>query len=199
MDQALQSALKQFDTAADAIGLGDDRREYLTSFKTVFQTEFPVQMDDGSFRIFEGYRVIHDAARGPTKGGIRYDSHVTLEEVKALSMWMTWKCAVVGVPFGGAKGGVIINPTEHSTDELQRLTRRFTSELVDHRAGEGHSRAGHGDESADDGLDGWTPTRCRSGTRVPGVVTGKPVSIGGSEGALRGHPDEASSTSLRSI
>ena len=182
MDQALQSALSQFGTAADAIGLGDDRREYLTSFKTVFQTEFPVQMDDGSFRIFDGYRVIHDAARGPTKGGIRYDSHVTLDEVKALSMWMTWKCAVVGVPFGGAKGGVIIDPTEHSTDELQRLTRRFTSELVPIIGPEKDIPAP--DMGTNPQTMAWMmDTYSMSvGYTVPGVVTGKPVSIGGSEG-----------------
>jgi glutamate dehydrogenase (NAD(P)+) len=182
MDQALQSALAQFNAAADALGLADSRREYLTSFKTVFQTEFPVRMDDDSFRMFDGYRVIHDSARGPTKGGIRYDSDVTLDEVKALAMWMTWKCAVVGVPFGGAKGGVIISPSEHSAGELERVTRRFTSELVPIIGPEKDIPAP--DMGTNPQTMAWMmDTYSMSvGYTVPGVVTGKPVSVGGSEG-----------------
>mgnify|MGYP003335859711 CR=1 FL=1 len=125
----LATTLAQFHEAADRIHLPASYRDYLTSWKTVFQTQFPVEMDDGSVRMFEGYRVLHDTARGPTKGGIRYSPHVTLDDVKALSMLMTWKCAVVNIPFGGAKGGVIVDPAQLSARELQNLTRRFTSEL----------------------------------------------------------------------
>lgn len=102
MEPVLETAMSQFHSAADRIRMDDGMRDLLTSFKTVYQTEFPVDMDDGSTRVFSGYRVHHNAARGPVKGGIRYSEMVTLDEVKALAMWMTWKCAVVNVPFGGA-------------------------------------------------------------------------------------------------
>src|SRR5687768_17248352 len=108
-ESALATALKQFHHAADRAGLDDSQREILTAFKTVYQTQFPVEMDNGTFRVFEGYRVLHNSTRGPTKGGVRYSANVSLDEVKALAMWMTWKCAVVGLPYGGAKGGVIVD------------------------------------------------------------------------------------------
>ncbi len=182
MDPVLESALSQFNRAADQIGLSDDHRLYLTSFKTTFHTQFPVQMDDGSLRVFDGYRVLHDAARGPTKGGIRYDTHVTLDEVKALAMWMTWKCAVVNVPFGGAKGGVIVDPRAHSQEELERLTRRFTSELEPIIGPEKDIPApdmGTNPQTMAWMMDTYSMSH---GYTIPGVVTGKPVSIGGSEG-----------------
>lgn len=129
MEAVLETAIHQFHRAADRAKLGDDMRALLTSFKTVYQTEFPVDMDDGSVRVFCGYRVHHNTARGPVKGGIRYSPMVSLDEIKALAMWMTWKCAVVNIPFGGAKGGVICDPAAMSQHELQDLTRRFTSEI----------------------------------------------------------------------
>ena len=154
MEPVLQAAMEQFHLAADHLHLADRHREVLTSFKTTFQTQFPVEMDDGSFRVYEGYRVLHNNARGPTKGGLRFADHVSLDEVRALAMWMTWKCAVVNIPFGGAKGGVRVDPSTLSTNELQNLTRRFTSrDLPDHRAGPGHPRAGHGHEPTDHGVD----------------------------------------------
>ena len=96
-ESALDTAIQQFHEAADRAGLDTSQRQILTAFKTIFETEFPVEMDDGSFRVFKGYRVHHNAARGPVKGGIRYSADVNLDEVKALAMWMTWKCAVVGI------------------------------------------------------------------------------------------------------
>jgi len=180
----LASTLAQFNIAADAIHLEDRYRQYLTSWKTVFQTQFPVEMDDGSIKIFEGYRVLHDTARGPTKGGIRYSSHVTLDDVKALSMLMTWKCAVVNIPFGGSKGGVIVDPAALSKRELENLTRRFTSELEPIIGPDRDIPAP--DLGTNPQVMAWMmDTYSMShGYTIPAVVTGKPVAIGGSEGRL---------------
>ena len=123
-------AQKQFDQAADKLKLDQDMRQVLRSPKRQLIVSIPVRMDDGSYRVFEGYRVQHNLARGPAKGGIRYHPDVTLDEVKALAMWMTWKCAVVNIPYGGAKGGIICNPEEMSAKELEGLTRRFTTEIA---------------------------------------------------------------------
>ena len=180
----LQSALAQFHAAADVIHLDSRYRDYLTSWKTVFQTQFPVEMDDGSFKIYEGYRVIHASARGPTKGGIRYSSALTLDDVKALAMLMTWKCAVVNIPFGGAKGGVIVDPAALSAQELQNLTRRFTSELEPIIGPDRDILAP--DMGTNPQIMAWImDTYSMShGYTIPAVVTGKPVAIGGSEGRL---------------
>ncbi len=143
---------------------------------------FPVRMDDGSTRTFTGFRVQHNIARGPTKGGVRYHPKVTLEEIRALSMWMTWKCAVVNLPYGGAKGGIICNPKEMSPGELERMTRRYTSEismiigpLIDIPAP---------DVYTDAQIMAWIMDTysMQQGYSVPGVVTGKPIALGGSEG-----------------
>jgi glutamate dehydrogenase (NAD(P)+) len=182
VEPVLQTAMSQFHRAADRVALDDDLRELLTSFKTVYQTEFPVDMDSGHAKVFSGYRVHHNAARGPMKGGIRFSPMVSLDEIKALAMWMSWKCAVVNVPFGGAKGGVICDPSQMSQHELQDLTRRFTSEIAPII---GPDR----DIPAPD--MGTTPQTMawvmdtysmEQGYTIPGVVTGKPVAIGGSEG-----------------
>jgi glutamate dehydrogenase (NAD(P)+) len=182
MASALDSALTQFRAAADRLRLGDSDREILTAFKTVFQTQFPVEMDDGSFRVFEGYRVIHNGARGPTKGGIRYSAQVSLDEVKALAMWMTWKCAVVNIPYGGAKGGVIVDPKQLSSDELQNLTRRFTAELRPIIGPDKDIPAP--DMGTNAQIMAWMMDTYSMGQgyTIPAVVTGKPVSVGGSEG-----------------
>ena len=182
MEAVLETAISQFHRAADRIHLGDDMRELLTSFKTVYQTDFPVDMDDGHIRVFSGYRVHHNAARGPVKGGIRYSAMVSLDEVKALAMWMTWKCAVVNVPFGGAKGGVICNPAVLSEHELQDLTRRFTSEIAPIIGPDRDIPAP--DMGTNPQTMAWIMDTysMEQGYTIPGVVTGKPVAIGGSEG-----------------
>ncbi len=178
----LDNALAQFHTAADQIGLNDQHREYLASFKTTFHSEFPVEMDDGSFRVFQGIRVHHNVARGPAKGGIRYDRNVTIDEVKALAMFMTWKCAVVGVPFGGAKGGVVVDPHALSEQELQNLTRRFTSELVPIIGPDKDIPAP--DMGTNPKVMAWIldTYSMGHGYTIPGIVTGKPIALGGSEG-----------------
>ncbi len=181
-EATLRTALEQFHRAADHLQLPDKHREILTSFKTVYETEFPVELDNGSFRVFKGYRVHHNSARGPVKGGIRYAPMVSLGEVKALAMWMTWKCAVVDVPFGGAKGGVIVDPRAVSAAELQNLTRRFTSEIAPIIGPDRDIPAP--DLGTNPQVMAWIMDTysIQRGYTVPGVVTGKPVAIGGSEG-----------------
>jgi glutamate dehydrogenase (NAD(P)+) len=182
VEAVLEAAIRQFHEAADRARISDPMRELLTSFKTVYQTEFPVDMDEGYTKVFSGYRVHHNAARGPVKGGIRYSPMVSLDEIKALAMWMTWKCAVVNVPFGGAKGGVVCDPASMSQHELQDLTRRFTSEI-------GPIIGPDRDIPAPDmGTNPQTMAwmmdtySMEQGYTIPGIVTGKPVAIGGSEG-----------------
>ena len=122
-------AVEQFHIAADVIGLDDDMRKLLSTCKRELTVHFPVEMDDGTIQVFTGHRVQHNLGPGPAKGGIRYHQDVTIDEVKALAMWMTWKCAVVGLPYGGGKGGVQVNPKLLSQSELQNLTRRYTTEI----------------------------------------------------------------------
>jgi glutamate dehydrogenase (NAD(P)+) len=142
----------------------------------------PVQMDDGSVKIFPGYRVQHDSSRGPSKGGIRYHPEVNLGEVAALAMWMTWKCALAGLPYGGAKGGVRVNPSRLSRGELQRLTRRYAAEIFPLIGPDQDIPAP--DVGTDAQVMAWFMDTYSQqvGFAVPGVVTGKPVSIGGSQG-----------------
>jgi glutamate dehydrogenase (NAD(P)+) len=181
-EATLGSALEQFHRAADHLRLSDKHREILTSFKTVYETEFPVELDDGAFKVFKGYRVHHNSARGPVKGGVRYSSMVSLGEVKALAMWMTWKCAVVDVPFGGAKGGVIVDPRALSQGELQNLTRRYTSEISPIIGPDRDIPAP--DLGTNAQVMAWMMDTysIQHGYTVPGVVTGKPIALGGSEG-----------------
>ena len=122
-------AQQQFDLAADKLNLDPGLRQVLREPRRELHVHFPVKMDDGTVRVFAGYRVQHNLGRGPAKGGIRYHQDVTIDEVKALAMWMTWKCAVVGIPFGGGKGGVIVDPKKLSSRELENLTRRFATEI----------------------------------------------------------------------
>ncbi|MBA2520364.1 MAG: glutamate dehydrogenase, partial [Chloroflexia bacterium] len=122
-------AVEQFQIAADVLDLNDDLRRILAVCERELTVNFPVEMDDGSVQVFTGHRVQHNDGPGPTKGGIRFHQSVHISEVKALAMWMTWKCAVVGLPFGGAKGGVQVNPKLMSQNELQNLTRRYTAEI----------------------------------------------------------------------
>src|SRR5919199_2248467 len=122
-------AVQQFNRAAELLNLEDGLREILGNCKRELTVNFPVKMSDGKTHVFTGHRVHHNVNRGPAKGGIRYHPDVTLDEVKALAMWMTWKCAVVGIPYGGAKGGVICDPKNMSSAELERLTRRYATEI----------------------------------------------------------------------
>jgi len=179
---AWQMALKQFNDVADRIGLEPELRAILSQPRRVLTVSVPTRMDDGSLRVFTGYRVQHNMTRGPCKGGIRYHPDVTLDEVKALAMWMTWKCAVVNIPYGGAKGGVVCNPKEMSDAELERMTRRYTSELLPVIGPERDIPAP--DVGTDSRVMAWIMDTfsMNRGYCVPGVVTGKPLSIGGSRG-----------------
>ena len=127
---AYQIALHQFDLAASRLNLDPGLAEILRHPKRQLTVSIPIRMDDGTVKVFEGFRVQHNLARGPAKGGIRYHPNVSLDEVKALAMWMTWKCATVNIPYGGAKGGVICDPKKMSAGEKERLTRRYTSEIL---------------------------------------------------------------------
>ncbi len=140
----LLSAESRFDEAASRLGLDEGMQKVLRSPARELIVHIPVQLDDGRLEVFTGYRVQHSIARGPAKGGIRYAADVTLDEVRALASWMTWKCAVVNIPFGGGKGGVICDPNLLSPGELERITRRYTAEIVRfHRAGDRRPRARH--------------------------------------------------------
>ena len=176
------NAQRQFDQAADLIELADDIRHVLREPKRQLITCFPVKMDDGTVRIFEGYRVQHNIARGPAKGGIRYHPQVSLDEVKALAMWMTWKCAITGLPFGGAKGGVVVDPRRLSHAELERLTRRYASEIGVLIGPESDIPAP--DVNTTPEIMAWImdTISMAKGFSVPAVVTGKPLSVGGSQG-----------------
>lgn len=176
-------AVKQFDNAVRHLpdikaGIVD----MLRLPKRELTVNFPVYMDDGSVRMFTGYRVHHSTVRGPTKGGIRYHPDVTLDEVRALAMWMTWKCAVVELPFGGAKGGVVCNPKEMSMNELENLTRRYATEITVLMSPEGDIPAP--DVNTNPQIMAWIMDTysMHKGYSVPAVITGKPISIGGSLG-----------------
>jgi glutamate dehydrogenase (NAD(P)+) len=175
-------AVEQFNIAADVIGLDDDMRRVLSVCQREFTVNFPVEMDDGSVQVFTGHRVHHNAGPGPTKGGIRFHQSVTIEEVKALAMWMTWKCAVVGLPYGGAKGGVACNPKVMSQNELQNLTRRFTTEISGIIGPNRDIPAP--DVNTNPQVMAWLMDTysMHHGYSIPGVVTGKPLILGGSEG-----------------
>jgi glutamate dehydrogenase/leucine dehydrogenase len=177
-----ETAKQQVDIVADLIGLNGGVREILKHPKRELTTNFPVQMDDGSTRVFTGHRVQFNMARGPCKGGIRYHPQVTLDEVRALAAWMTWKCAVVNIPYGGAKGGVVCDPKHMSKPELERLTRRFASEISSIIGPEMDIPAP--DVYTDSQTMAWIMDTysMQKGYSVPGVVTGKPISLGGSEG-----------------
>jgi glutamate dehydrogenase (NAD(P)+) len=175
-------AVAQFDAAADRLHLSQELREILRTPKRELTVHFPVRLDDGSVRMFTGYRVQHNVTRGPAKGGIRYDARVSLDEVRALAMWMTWKCAVVNIPFGGAKGGVICDPRALSRAELERLTRRYATEIAGAIGPESDIPAP--DVNTNQQVMAWIMDTysMHLGYSVPAVVTGKPLSIGGSEG-----------------
>jgi glutamate dehydrogenase (NAD(P)+) len=175
-------AQRQFDLAAERLNLDPGMRLVLREPRREFTVHFPVHMDDGSVKVFTGHRVQHNLGRGPAKGGIRYHQDVSLDEVKALAMWMTWKCAVVGIPYGGGKGGVVVDPKKLSQKELEALTRRFFTEIEILVGPEKDIPAPDVNTNAQ--IMAWMMDTysMHAGYTVPGVVTGKPISLGGSEG-----------------
>jgi glutamate dehydrogenase (NAD(P)+) len=177
-----ETAKQQVDIVADLIGLNGGIREVLKHPKRELTVNFPVRMDNGEYRVFTGHRVQYNMARGPTKGGIRYHPQVTLDEVRALAAWMTWKCAVVNIPYGGAKGGIVCDPKSMSKKELEGLTRRYASEISLIIGPEMDIPAP--DVYTDAQTMAWIMDTysMQKGYSVPGVVTGKPISLGGSEG-----------------
>ncbi len=181
-DTAWETALAQLDEVAELMGLAPGVHAILRSPKRSLSVSVPFKMDDGSTRVYQGYRVHHNVTRGPAKGGIRYHPAVGLDEVKALAMWMTWKCAIAGIPFGGAKGGVSVDPKELTRSELERMTRRYASEILPFIGPEKDIPAP--DMNTNEEIMSWIMDTysMNSGYSVPGVVTGKPVSIGGSKG-----------------
>ncbi len=175
-------AQQQFDLAAERLNLDPGLRRVLREPRRELTVHFPVKMDDGSVQVYTGYRIQHNLGRGPAKGGIRYHQDVSLDEVKALAMWMTWKCAVVGIPYGGGKGGVIVDPKKLSQKELEALTRRFFTEIEVLIGPEKDIPAPDVNTNAQ--IMAWMMDTysMHQGYTVPGVVTGKPISLGGSEG-----------------
>ncbi|MBF6591011.1 MAG: Glu/Leu/Phe/Val dehydrogenase [Ktedonobacterales bacterium] len=177
-------AVTQFDTAAQRLDLPQALRAILRLPKRELTVNFPVRMDNGRVEMFTGYRVQHNINRGPAKGGIRFDANVSLDEVRALAMWMTWKCAVVDIPFGGAKGGVIVDPRKLSRTELERMTRRYATEIAGVIGPESDIPAP--DVNTNPQIMAWIMDTysMHHGYSIPAVVTGKPLSVGGSEGRM---------------
>jgi len=183
-ENPFEIAQHQLRLVGETFGIDPNLIGVLSECKKAVSVSIPTRMDDGTIRTFQGYRVTHNIARGPSKGGIRYHPDVTLDEVKSLSMWMTWKCALMGIPFGGAKGGVICDPKHMSEIELQRMTRRFTTEIITEIGPEKDIPApdvGTGPREMAWIFDTYSMNK---GHSVLGVVTGKPLTIGGSLGRL---------------
>jgi len=181
-ENPFEIARLQIRRVGEAFGIDPNLITVLSQCKKAVEVSVPVQMDDGSTHVFMGYRVTHNVARGPSKGGIRYHPDVTVDEVKALAMWMTWKCALANIPFGGAKGGVVCNPKTMSRRELERMTRRYTSEIINEIGPEKDIPAP--DVGTDARVMAWIfdTYSMNKGHSVLGVVTGKPLAIGGSLG-----------------
>ena len=181
-DNPFESMMERFDEAATRLNLDPNIYKILRWPNREITLYIPVMMDDGNYQVFTGYRVQHNFARGPAKGGIRYSPDVSLDEVRALAAWMTWKCAVVNIPFGGAKGGVICDPREMSPTELERLTRRYTAELLDFIGPERDVPAP--DMNTNEQVMAWMMDTYSMHARhtVTAIVTGKPIEIGGSRG-----------------
>jgi glutamate dehydrogenase (NAD(P)+) len=179
---ALENAFKQFDEAARVLELTPNQIAMIKQPRRVTEVKLPVRMDDGRIEIFTAYRVQHSMARGPAKGGLRYHPAVTVEEVKALAFWMTYKCAVVNIPFGGGKGGIVVDPSRLSLGELERLTRRYAAELEDLFGVDRDVPAPDVNTNAQ--IMAWIMDTLSMHARgfVPAVVTGKPLDLGGSKG-----------------
>src|SRR5256885_6710416 len=182
---AYETAQRRFDAAADVIGLADDTRKVLREVQRELTVHFPVRMDDGSVNVYTGYRVQHNISRGPAKGGIRYHPDANLELVKALAMLMTWKCAAVGIPYGGSKGAVTVDPTKLSMNELEHLTRRYATEIALLIGPEKDIPAP--DMGTSPQVMAWImdTISMHAGHSVTASVTGKPVVVGGVEGRIK--------------
>ncbi|MFZ7122694.1 MAG: Glu/Leu/Phe/Val family dehydrogenase, partial [Bacteroidota bacterium] len=179
-----ESMIQRFDVAAKIIGLDEETYNILKTPQRQYVVSLPVAMDNGKVQVFEGYRIIHNTSRGPSKGGIRYALEVNQDEVKALAAWMTWKCAIADIPYGGAKGGITVDASKLSLGELERLTRAYTRAMVDVFGVDK-------DIPAPDVATGpremaWIVDEFSrmQGSFQPGVVTGKPLHLGGSEGRV---------------
>src|SRR5687768_14025712 len=179
---ALDSALYQLEQAVEQLGLDEGMHEMLATPRRSLEVSVPLRRDDGTLKVLKGYRVQHNFSRGPAKGGIRFHPDTDMDEVRALAMWMTWKCALIGIPYGGAKGGVAVDPRLLSRNELERVTRRYASEIMPIIGPEKDIPAP--DVGTDEQTMAWMMDTysVQSGYTVTGVVTGKPVAIGGSEG-----------------
>ena len=209
-----QTALEQFDRAVHYLNLDDSIAQFLRYPRRELTVNFPVKRDDGRVEMFTGYRVHHSTILGPSKGGLRYSSAVSLDEIRALAMWMTWKCALANIPFGGAKGGVIVDPKSLSQGELERLTRRYAAELIPLISP--HSDIPAPDMGTNPQVMAWIMDTYSMtvGYSVPAIVTGKPINIGGSLGrneatgrgviavmmeALKGHGKNRSAEDTRVV
>ncbi len=181
-ESAYAVAQAQFDTVADFVDLNDDLRLFLRTPQRELIVHFPVEMDDGHLQMFTGYRVHHNMAKGPTKGGIRYHPDVSLDECRALAMWMTWKCALMNLPYGGAKGGVIVDPKMLSQRELEKMTRRYATEITSFIGPEKDIPAP--DVGTNAQVMAWIMDTysMHKGYSIPAVITGKPIAIGGTVG-----------------
>jgi len=166
-ESAFATAQGRFDAAADVINLAEDTRRMLRDVKRELTVHFPVRHDDGSVHVYTGYRVQHNISRGPAKGGLRYQAGLSLDTVKALAMLMTWKCSVVGIPYGGAKGGVNVDPRRMSQNELEHLTRRFATEIALLIGPSATSRPPTWARTPRRWPGSWTRSRCIRGTRSP--------------------------------
>ncbi|MFC0609671.1 Glu/Leu/Phe/Val family dehydrogenase [Rufibacter quisquiliarum] len=183
-ENPFESMMSRFNIAAEVLGLDDETYEVLKSPTRQVIVNLPVTMDDGRVKVFEGFRVVHSNILGPSKGGIRYDKNVFLDEVKALAAWMTWKCAVVDIPYGGAKGGIVCDPSTMSAGEIERLTRAYTVALIDIFGPDQDIPApdmGTGPREMAWLMDEYSKTK---GMTVNSVVTGKPLVLGGSLGRV---------------
>ncbi|MDC4226925.1 MAG: Glu/Leu/Phe/Val dehydrogenase [Candidatus Manganitrophus sp.] len=184
MTPIYRMAVTQFDKAADQLKLDPNIRKRLVVPKRAIMVSVPIRMDDSHIEVFHGYRVHHDNTLGPSKGGVRYHPEVNLGEVAALAMWMTWKCALMGLPFGGAKGGISCDPNAFSRNELQRLTRRYTAEIIQFIGPDVDVPAP--DVGTNEQMMAWMMDTYSQfkGYSIPEIVTGKPIVIGGSLGRI---------------
>jgi glutamate dehydrogenase (NAD(P)+) len=182
ISSAYETAIAQYNRATEHLDIDDNIIEFLRYPRREFTVNFPVRRDNGKIEMFTGYRVHHSTVLGPSKGGIRYSTDVTLDEVRALAMWMSWKCALVNIPYGGAKGGVVVNPKDLSMAELERLTRRYASEMIPLISP--HSDIPAPDMGTNEQVMAWIMDTYSMtvGYSVPAIVTGKPIIIGGSQG-----------------